>query len=290
MVKCIRFSLVIVAGFALCISCTQKERLTDQMKNVYPWCIVAFDSLERSPDDRIKMLKELGFTKYAYDWRDPHLDDMSRELQLAEENGIEIISSWLWLNAERDSLGKLSPGNERMLQILKDSQIKTTLWLSFSNNFFEDKSQEESLTIARNMIQFIKHRADALDCSVALYNHRGWFGNPNNQLQIIKSMPSDSLSMVFNFHHAHDYLDDFPKIAKMITPHLSAVNLNGMTKDGEKIVPFGAGEFEKTMINSIRTEGFHGPWGLLGHVENADVKEILEQNIAGLNSMEILQK
>ena len=47
------------------------------MDNLYPWCIVAFDSLERSQSERINMLNELGFSKYAYDWRDEHLDDMA---------------------------------------------------------------------------------------------------------------------------------------------------------------------------------------------------------------------
>ena len=58
------------------------------------------------------MLKELGFIKYAYDWRDNNLDEIETELKLAIENDIEIISVWFWLNAKRDSLHKLSASND----------------------------------------------------------------------------------------------------------------------------------------------------------------------------------
>lgn len=104
----------------LLISCNNKDETSFRSDNLYPWCIVAFDSLERSPSERIQMMNELGFTKYAYDWRDHHLDGSQKELSLAQESNIEIISVWLWLNAKRDSVGQLSDGNERMLKIIEE--------------------------------------------------------------------------------------------------------------------------------------------------------------------------
>ena len=270
-------------------ACNADEK-ENNLENVYPWCIVAFDSLERSPGERVEMMKELGFSKYAYDWRDEHLNETDQEIKLAGENGIEIISVWLWLNAKRDSLGKLSPSNEKIFQIVKNNQLKLKFWLSFSPNFFENRSHEESMQIAVDMIRFINEKAQKMDCEIALYNHRGWFGNPYNQIEIIESLPGENLTMVFNFHHAHEYRADFSQIAPKIAPYLSAVNLNGMNGGETKILPLAKGKYEKEMIELLTDEGYKGPWGLLGHVENADVKKVLEKNIEGFHILEINHK
>ncbi|MEO9510506.1 MAG: hypothetical protein ABJN84_16895 [Flavobacteriaceae bacterium] len=275
---------VVLFFIQLCVSQSDKNITLD---NMYPWCIVAFDSIERSPKERILMLKELGFSKYAFDWRNKDLDEAKNELLMAKENNIEVISVWLWLNAKRDSFNVLSPANNRMLEIIKNSNLKTTIWLSFSPNFFEGNSQEKSMAIATDMIKLVHKKAIEIDCNVALYNHRGWFGDTKNQIALIKALPQYNLSMVYNFHHAHDYLADFPQIVKKITPYLSAVNLNGMRKEGPKILPIGEGDWETNMINLLIDAGYSGPWGILGHVENRDVQQVLEQNILGLNTLKM---
>ncbi|NER17576.1 TIM barrel protein [Spongiivirga citrea] len=233
------------------------------------------------------MLKEMGFTKYGYNWDNRHLLEMKDEFKLAKENDIEIVSIFLWLNAKRDSIGKLSPSNERMLSILKDVENKPIIWLSFSNNYFEDLNQEQSISLAIEFIKFIKLKADTIGCKVALYNHHGWFGNPHNQVEIIELLPQDSLSMVYNFHHAHQYVDEFPEIAKKIKPYLSYVTINGMKKEGPEILTIGEGDYENEMINILLDEGFVGPWGILGHIKSEDVQEVLERNINGLKSLEL---
>ena len=268
-------------------SCAGQQESHFETENLYPWCVVAYDAVERIPAERIKMLKEMGFVKYAYDWRDKHLNEAAGEIKLAQENGLEVIAVWLWLNAQRDSPGSLSPANERIFEILKEVELKSTLWLSFSPNFFEGLSQEQSMDRAIEMIKFVHTKAEESDCKVALYNHRGWFGNPHNQVEIIQALPELNLTMVYNFHHAHEYLDEFPQIAKKMKPYLSAVNLNGMQKEGPKILPIGAGNDENEMIKHLIDEGFSGPWGILGHVENEDVKMVLDKNIEGLNSLKL---
>lgn len=268
-------------------SCSGQNEKNISLKNLYPWCIVAFDSIKRSPAERIRMLKEIGFSKYAYDWRNKDLDEAESELLLAKENDITVISVWLWLNAERDSFGKLSISNDKIFEIIKNSKLKTTIWLSFSPNFFEGRTQEESMTVATDMIKFVHTKAKEIGCEVALYNHRGWFGNPTNQVELIKALPQFDLSMVYNFHHGHEYLEEFPQIVKKIKPYLSAVTLNGMKKEGPKILSIGDGNQEMDMIKLFLNEGFNGPWGVLGHVENEDVRQVLERNIDGLNGLKI---
>jgi len=257
-----------------------------QLKDCYPWCIVAYDSLNRSPMERIELIQELGFNKYAYDWRDRHLEETSLELQLAVDSHIEILSVWLWLNRERDSVGQLSPANNRLFNIIEELNIKTTFWLSLSENFFTDLGYGQSLSLAIEIVDFIAIMADRLDCKVALYNHSGWFGNPYNQLEVIKALPQHELGIVYNFHHAHDYIEDMANIAKAIGPYLKAVNLNGMVKGGRKIFTIGKGDYEKEMIRIFMESGFTGPWGILGHVENTDVKKVLLGNIYGLRSLQ----
>ncbi|MEN8789824.1 MAG: TIM barrel protein [Flavobacteriaceae bacterium] len=258
------------------------------ISQTYPWCIVAYDSLERTPAERIDMIKELGFVKYAYDWRDNHLDNTSTELKLAAENNIEIISIWLWLNVKRDSLDHLSASNEQIFDIVEQMNLKTTFWVSLSENFFRDLTDEESVKLATEMIAFVTDKAKKINCRIALYNHSGWFGDPYNQLKVIQALPHSELSLVYNFHHGQKTIDDFPNIVQAIRPYLTAVNLNGMEKGGEKILTIGKGSHEKEMIELLRKNGFEGPWGILGHVEGADVKQVLKQNLAGLKSLKCM--
>lgn len=280
----IRTIVIVLLLFAQTTLAQELKRI--EMNDTYPWCIVAYDSLERSPKERVQMIKDLGFSKYAYDWRDRHLDETFNELKLATENDIEIISVWLWLNAKRDSIGQLSVSNERVFKILERLNLKTTFWVSLSENFFTDLNQEQCISMAVEMVKFIAEKADNINCSVALYNHSGWFGNPFNQLEVIKALPNHKLSIVYNFHHAHGAIDEFSKIAEAIRPYLSAVNLNGMQKDSEKILTIGKGNHEKEMINILRDLEFEGPWGILGHVENVDAEKVLIQNIEGLRSLQ----
>ena len=252
----------------------------------YPWCIVAYDSLERSPTDRIRLIKDLGFDKYAYDWRDQHLDDTYEELKLARENDIQIIGIWFWLNAKRDRLGRLSMSNKRILKAVKKLKLKTTFWLSFNDNFFQDQNQDQAIITATKMIAAIAKKTEKMSCKIALYNHSGWFGNPYNQLAIIKALPHLDLRIVYNFHHFESSLDEFPKMVKAILPYLTAVNLNGVQKNSKKILTIGKGAYEKEMIEILQHAGYNGPWGILGHVENMDVRKVLKQNLEGLKAMQ----
>ena len=132
------------------------------------------------------------------------------------------------------------------------------------------------------MIEFIKKKAEETGCKLAIYNHRGWFGNPHNQLEILKKLNDESLTMVYNFHHAHEYVAEFPEIVKKIRPYLSYVNLNGVKKEGPEILPIGEGDYEYEMIKNLIDEGYNGPWGILGHIKTEDVQKVLTRNMEGL--------
>ncbi len=180
---------------------------------------------------------DFGFTKYAYDWRDTHLVDSKEELILAQENGIEIISVWIWLNPKRDSVNGLSPSNNKMFDIVDELKLKTTLWVGLSESYFKEINHDESIQKATELVEFVAKKADSTNCKVALYNHKGWFGNPLNQIEVIRALPEYDLNLVYNFHHGHENIDNFSEIALKIKPYLSALNLNGMEKMGKRFLP-----------------------------------------------------
>ena len=277
-----KFNFVLIV-FTILSSCAEQNNDSlFKVEEVAPWCILGFDILDRTPTQRIEMLKELGFTKYGYNRGKGTFDEMKEEFALAKQNNIEITSVFLWLNAKRDSLNKLSPANQTLLNNLREVEHKPTIWVSFSGNYFEHIGQDQSVELAIKMITYVKSLADELSCKLALYNHHGWFGNPFNQLEILEKLGDKSLTMVYNFHHAQEYIDRFPEIAEKITPHLSYVNLNGVKKEGPQIIAVGEGDAELDMIRELIGQGYKGPWGILGHIKTEDVKKVLEKNISGL--------
>lgn len=275
--------LIIFSLLVFLCNCTDKAAIPFKVDEVSPWCILGFDSMDRTPEQRIEMLKEMGFTKYGYNRGKGDISKMKAEFKLAKENNIEITSIFLWLNAKRDSLGKLSQQNQDLLDNLKEVDYKPTIWVSFSNNYFEKLSHEESVELSIHMIEFVKSKADELGCKLAIYNHHGWFGNPHNQVEILEKLGQEAITMVYNFHHAQEYVDEFPAIVKKIKPFLSYVNLNGVSKEGPQILPIGKGDHEIEMVKQLMSEGFNGPWGILGHIKTDDVRKVLQRNIEGLN-------
>lgn len=265
-------------------SCNSNQPEQLNMQNFYAWCIVPFDNQNRTPEQRIEMLEDLGFVSYAYDWREKHLPEMVTELKLAKENGIEVNAVWMWID-KNDSIGNLSVNNEKVFSSIKDAGLKTQIWMSFPEDYFETLTDTESLERAGNMIAYLSKRANEIGCNLALYNHGGWFGNPENLVKIIQSLSEHEIGIIFNFHHAHNLLGNFDALVKNMKPYLWAVNLNGMNPAGPKILTIGEGTEEAEMIEILVENGFNGPFGILGHREDADVEKVLQANLDGLKSI-----
>ena len=252
--------------------------------NLVAWCIVPFDRVERGPQERAEMLQDLGITKFAYDWRTEHLPSFEEELQALEEHDVELQGIWFWI--EQDSIGYLGKDNEALWAKMKENNVQTECWFSFSPQFYEGLSDEEKASHTIAFIRDFRERAKEIGCTIGMYNHGDWFGKPENQLMIIDSLGDDHLGMVYNFHHAHHEIDQFPELLQKMKPHLLAINLNGMVKDGEKILILGEGEEELSMLQTIKDSGYQGPIGIIGHQEEEDVKEVLSQNLAGLAELQ----
>ena len=251
--------------------------------NLVAWCIVPYDKLERTPSQRASMLTELGITQFAYDWRDKHLANFKDEIHTLRKNNIKLKAVWFWVNGASSSL--LDETNEFILKTLRENNVNTQLWLSFNDRFFEGLTDEEKLNKAVSAIQVINERAQAIGCTVHLYNHGSWFGEPVNQVKIIETVGTRDIGIVYNFHHARHQVKAFPDLLNLMLPYLSTVNINGMKENGPMILPVGSGDHELRMLQHLKESGYSGSIGILGHIEDQDAKQILQRNIEGLKAL-----
>jgi len=251
--------------------------------NLVAWCIVPFDSEQRGPQERAVMLDDLDLRKLAYDWREEHLPTFEDELQALKEHDIELQAVWFWLS--EDSLGYLGESNEYIFSKIAEHHVNTELWFSFDHHFFEGLNDEQKLDKAIRHVGNFRDRAKAIGCTLGLYNHGDWFGEPENQIKIIEALGRDHLGLVYNFHHGHHQIEAFPELLRTMKPYLLAINLNGMKKDGEKILPLGQGDEELQMMQAIVDAGYDGPIGIIGHQDQRDVRKVLEENLQGLDAL-----
>jgi hypothetical protein len=77
-------------------------------------------------------------------------------------------------------------------------------------------------------------------------------------------------------------MERFPSLFSKMKPYLLTVNLNGMRKEGPKILALGAGDREKSMLQVIAHSGYSGPIGILDHQHERDSYEVLKENLKGL--------
>ncbi|MEX2175657.1 MAG: c-type cytochrome [Pirellulaceae bacterium] len=248
-------------------------------ENLVAWCIVPFDSQKRGPEERAAMLKKLAFTKFAYDYRAEHIPTFDAEMQALKKQGIELTAWWF--------PGAMNDEARGILAVLKRHDLKPQLWVTGGGE--PTKSAEEQTARVKAEAARIRPIAEAaakIGCSVALYNHGGWFGEPENQLAIIAALDLPNVGIVYNQHHGHDHLGRFPELLKKMLPKLVCLNLNGMMPDGErrgqKILPLGQGELDLALLKTIRDSGYRGPIGILGHTQD-DAELRLLDNLDGLD-------
>jgi len=252
--------------------------------NLVAWCIVPFDSQKRGPEARAEMLEQLGFTRLAYDWRAEHLPTFDAEVEAMRRRRIEITAWWFpaALNAEAKAI----------LACIERQRIHPQLWITLGTEPEPDAARlEQKIQSAVGTLGPICAEAARLGCTVALYNHLGWFGEPANQVRVIEGLRKAghrNVGSVYNFHHGHGHLDDFERQFAILKPHLLALNLNGMVRDGDKagkkILPLGQGDQEARLLKIVQASGWRGPVGLIGHTdEDAAVK--LRKELDGLEKL-----
>ena len=255
-------------------------RLFDK-ENLMAWCIVPFDSAKRSPAERANMLRELGIKRFAYDYRAEHIPSFESEFAALKENGVELSAWWFPMTLNEEA--------KMTLSLFEKHQLHPQLWVMGGGNANMSPVEAEAFAVKETeRIRTIALAAQKIGCTVGLYNHGGWFGVPENQIELIRRIGMPNVGIVFNLHHAHDQLDRLPTVLAKLMPHLLVININGMQTDGErlgkKILPIGDGDRDLEVLKTISESGFKGPIGILNHTDD-DAKKRLELNMIGLEGL-----
>ena len=280
------FALVIFAILAMGGLAAQGQAGPASSRSIYSrdnlvaWCIVPFDSSHRTPRQRSEMLNRLGIRKLAYDWREKNIPEFDEEFRELRNHGIKLQAFWL---ASRGDSASVDGDAEAVFSFLKRNHLHTELWYMFLPPAgFDTLTQEEKLERAARAVAYIGRRADSLGCTVGLYNHEGWYGEPENQLAIIEKLRMKNLGMVFNFHHAQIQVDRFNSFFPKILPHLLCINIAGIRKNDPAIYPVGSGDSEQNMMRLIATNGYRGPIGIINESTHPDAETGLRMNLDGL--------
>lgn len=253
--------------------------------NIVAWCVVPFDAKKRGPEERAQMLERLGIQKLAYDWRAEHIPTFDEEIAACRRHNIEITAWWFPTTLDRDA--------QAIVAALERNKLRTQLWVMGSGGAVKSADeQKQRVSAEAKRIRTIADAAAKIGCTVALYNHGGWFGEPTNQVAIIKELRSagvTNVGIVYNFHHGHDHIARFPEIFRVMQPYLACVNINGMARDGErvgkKILDVGEGDQEFAMLRVIRESGWKGPVGIINHRTERDAEVALRDNLRGLDKL-----
>ena len=248
--------------------------------NLHAWCAVPFDAKQRGPAERAEMLQKLGFKRFVYDWRAKDIPTFDAEIEALKKHGVELAAWWSPTSA-RD------PVLLQTLEVFKRQNVHPQLWVTGSGAPVKTpEEQRQRAEQEADRIREIVELAKPYGCKVELYNHGGWFGQPDNEVAIIgrlKQLGVTDVGIAYNFSHGHGDIADFPALWKRIQPHVVAVNVTGMVENGEsKIMPPSQGRFELEMLRVVLDSGWRGPIGLIAE-QGGDAEVTLGNYLRGLD-------
>ena len=242
--------------------------------NLVAWCIVPFDAKKRGPAERAEMVAKLGFPRIAYDWRAEHVAEFETEILEYKKRGLGYFAFWAM--------------HEEAFKLFAKHGLHPQIWMTVPSP--AGATQAERVEKAAAQLLPSVERARKAGCQFGLYNHGGWGGEPESMAAICELLRTKhgatNVGLIYNQHHGHDHVDRFAAALAAMKPHLLCLNLNGMTRDGEKrgqkILPLGSGELDLALLKIIRESGYRGPIGIIGHT-NDDVEQRLRDNLDGLD-------
>lgn len=252
--------------------------------NLHAWAFEEYDAVARSPAERAQVLETLGLRKAGYIGRNvERMKEFDAYLAAYNARKIELVAVWTPVNTD-------APLREPQIQMFLDAverhKLRVQWWVTL-----EELKQggEQTVEKALTTVRHLNAEAAKRGVRLALYGHGrdSWFTQPENQLEIIRRLPSGdpAVGIAYNFHHAHSQLDRFATVFPKMLPHLMAVNLNGMRAEGPMILPIGEGDREQEMIAIIHKSGYRGAVGLLHHQRTMDAATGLARNITGLRQI-----
>ncbi len=244
------------------------------LSNIDAWCIVPFDAKQRTPKQRSEMIVGLGLKRVAYDWREKHVAEFEEEIIEYQKHGIEFFAFW--------------GVHPKAFELFAKYKLSPQVWLMAPNP--SAPTNEEKVKLAAESLLPEVEQTRKIGSKLALYNHGGWNGEPENMAAIAEHLrkhhAAPHVGIVYNFHHGHAHIEKFAEKWKVMQPYLFAVNLNGMEVGGDtkgrKILHLGEGDRELEMMRIIEQSGWRGPVGIIDHREETDSEVTLRANLRGL--------
>src|SRR6185369_2139908 len=173
--------------------------------NLIAWCIVPFDAKRRGPEERAAMLQRLGFKHFAYDYRAEHVPTFDAEIFACKKHGVSLDAWWF--------PGTLNDEAKHILEVCRRNDIRPQLWVSGGGEPTKSpEEQQRRIEQEAARLRPIAEVAAKQGMQVGLYNHGGWFGEPENQIAIIEKLKLPNVGIVYNLHHGHDQVDRLDKI------------------------------------------------------------------------------
>jgi len=259
--------------------------------NLHVWEVANRDLNKRGPDERAQMLKRLGIRHYAYLSRqDPYGKEpdintsqlvIDAEIEAMQRNGLDIRAWYFWLNTDDP---KSDPNVSKTFEAFKRYHIHPQVWVPQSHaqaemaySVFPKTPEEQKQRVIREAerIRLFVKLAEPYGLKVDLYNHGGWFGKEENELDILdrlKELGVTNVGLVFNFAHASYMYTDlqqvFAQMWRRIKPYVVAVNMDVNPRYLE-------------MLRIVEDSGWKGPVGILARGGDTDVD--VRYNLAALD-------
>ncbi len=271
--RCLVFLLSVLGG-PLSIAQNQSSESDKtsvlRRENLVAWCIVPFDAAKRGPAERAKMLKELGITRCAYDWRAEHVPTFEQEILEYQKQDIEFFAFW--------------SVHEDAFALFEKHKLHPQIWQTLNDPGGENQAAKVEAAAQQRLA--LATRTKAMGCKLGLYNHGGWGGEPENLVAVCKRLRElghEHVGIVYNFHHGHGHIADWAESLQIMLPYLHCLNLNGMNDGAQpKILGIGKGTHELNMIRVILESGYDGPIGILDHRPELNARDSLIENLDGL--------
>ncbi len=195
--------------------------------NLVAWCAVPYDERRRGPEERAKMLRDLGFRRFAYDWQAQHVPSFDAEIVALKRNGIALHAWWFGVSVDDPVASAIvallkrhgerpwlwvpqgySPGMMRAIRKRLPADFPTSLvqltaahiapWRQAADAAYRDAGSAYSPKTAREHAARVRMEGDRIaemrelarpaGCRIALYNHNMWFGRMENQIAVLREL------------------------------------------------------------------------------------------------------
>lgn len=200
---------LLLLGFALTSLRVYSQNNDGQLfarSNLVAWCIVPFDAKKRGPAERAELVKHLDLPAVAYDWRAEHVPQFEQEIMEYKKRGLRYFAFW----------GQ----HDEAYRLFGKHGLRPQFWIMFRSP--NAPTQAENIRLAVEQLLPAVQRAAKLGSQVALYNHGGWSGEPENMVAVCRELRerhgAKHVGIVYNQHPGHDHVDRFESALALMKP------------------------------------------------------------------------